>query len=50
MIFYESDELEALSTTHLDKLHDFQRLHVNYDNTQNGVVVKNANVVLWGRM
>jgi len=49
-VFYEPDELEDLITTYLAKLRKFQRLHVDYDNPQNGITVNNTEVIFGGRV
>jgi SAM-dependent methyltransferase len=48
-VFYSADELSELVCTHFGELRQAQRLFVTYDNPQNGIVVRNADVVIWGR-
>jgi SAM-dependent methyltransferase len=49
-VFYSADELTELVRTHVSELHNAQRLFVTYDNPQNGIIVRNADVVIWGRV
>ncbi|MFZ1906447.1 MAG: class I SAM-dependent methyltransferase [Steroidobacteraceae bacterium] len=49
-VFYTADELWDLIVSNLGPLHPVQRLHATFDNPQGGVVVRNADVVFWGRM
>jgi SAM-dependent methyltransferase len=48
-VFYSVDELCALIQAHVGELHGAQRLRVTFDNPQGGVVVRNADVIIWGR-
>jgi SAM-dependent methyltransferase len=48
-VFYAVDELSALIREHFGELQGLQRLHVAYDNPQGGIVVRNSDVVIWGR-
>jgi hypothetical protein len=49
-VFYSADELFELVRTHFGEVHHAQRLFVTYDNPQNGIIVRNADVVIWGRV
>ena len=49
-VFYSADELLELLRTHMGGLGEVQRLAVTYDNPQSGIVVHNAEVVIWGRI
>jgi hypothetical protein len=49
-VFYTANELVALLHEHLGRLHDTQQLRCIYDNPQSGVVVRNADLVIWGRI
>jgi SAM-dependent methyltransferase len=49
-VFYSADELTELVRTHVSELHHAQRLFVTYDVPQNGIIVRNADVVIWGRV
>lgn len=49
-VFYSADELSALIRTNFGELSHSQRLFVTYDNPQGGIVVRNADVVVWGRL
>jgi SAM-dependent methyltransferase len=48
-VFYSAEELSELVRSHFGELRQAQQLFVTYDNVQNGVVVRNADVVIWGR-
>ena len=48
-VFYTADELGELIASHLGELRPVQRLYATFDNPQNGVVVRNADIVIWGR-
>jgi SAM-dependent methyltransferase len=48
-VFYDSDEVAELIRTYFGELLQSQRLGVIYDNPEGGVVVRNADVVIWGR-
>jgi SAM-dependent methyltransferase len=48
-VFYDADELWSLIETHLAPLSQPQRLRVSYDNPQGGLVIRNADIVIWGR-
>jgi SAM-dependent methyltransferase len=48
-VFYTADELWQLIASHLGELRAAQRLYATFDNPQNGVVVRNADLVIWGR-
>lgn len=45
--FYETQEMIEILQKELD-LKDFQTMHLQYDNIQNGVKVKSSEVVIWG--
>jgi SAM-dependent methyltransferase len=49
-VFYTADELWGLIVQHLGELRPVQRLHATYDNPQGGVVVRNVDIVFWGRL
>ena len=49
-VFYSADELQDLIRQYFGELQRSQRLFVTYDNPQGGVVVRNADVVIWGRV
>jgi SAM-dependent methyltransferase len=49
-VFYSADELSELVGMHIGVLHQAQRLFVTYDNPQSGIVVRNAEVIIWGRV
>ena len=49
-VFYNPDELCTLIRTDFGELHDSQRLSISYDSPQGGLVIRNAEVVLWGRL
>jgi SAM-dependent methyltransferase len=48
-VFYDADELSALVREHFGELRDSHRLFATCDNPQAGIVVRNADVVIWGR-
>jgi len=48
-VFYPADELRALIATHFGELHAAQQLRASFDNPQGGIVVHNADVIVWGR-
>jgi SAM-dependent methyltransferase len=48
-VFYAADEVSELIRTHFGELQQTQRLSVIYDNPEGGIVVRNAEVVIWGR-
>jgi SAM-dependent methyltransferase len=48
-VFYRADELSGLLVEHFGELRHPQRLFVTTDNPQSGIVVRNADVVIWGR-
>jgi SAM-dependent methyltransferase len=48
-VFYSASELADLLGRHLGELRQRQQLFVTYDNPQSGIVVRNADVVVWGR-
>ena len=48
-VFYDGDELCALVREHFGELQGMQRLFAICDNPQAGIVVRNADVVIWGR-
>lgn len=48
-VFYAVEELSALVREHFGELQNPLRLLVTYDNPQSGIVVRNADVVIWGR-
>jgi SAM-dependent methyltransferase len=48
-VFYDLEELWALIGTHFGPLSQSQTLRVTYDNPQGGLVIRNADVVIWGR-
>jgi len=49
-VFYSADELSELVGMHIGVLHQAQRLFVTYDNPQSGIVVRNAEVIIWGKV
>jgi len=49
-VFYSAEELWQLIVSRLGELHPVQRLRAMFDNPQNGVVVRNDDIVIWGRM
>ena len=48
-VFYGVDELTELIQAHFGNLEQRQQLRSTFDNPQNGVVVRNEEVVIWGR-
>ena len=48
-VFYEADELLALVQKYLGNLTDIRLLHIYFENPQNGLVVGNDDIVIWGR-
>lgn len=48
-VFYGADELAELIREHFGELREPQRLFVTYDNPQGGIIVRNAEVIIWGR-
>jgi len=48
-VFYGADELAELIRRHVGELRAAQRLTATFDNPQGGIVVRNADVVIWGR-
>ena len=48
-VFYDADELGALVRDHFGELKSPVRLFATCDNPQGGIVVRNADVVIWGR-
>jgi SAM-dependent methyltransferase len=48
-VFYSAHELSALIHEHFSQLRSPQQLSVTYDNPQGGLVIRNADVVIWGR-
>jgi SAM-dependent methyltransferase len=49
-VFYSVDELCSLLDAHLGGLQAAQELRMTYENPQAGAVVRNADVVFWGRV
>jgi SAM-dependent methyltransferase len=49
-VFYSPDDLWSAISQHLGRLNQAQTLRVTCDNPQAGVVVRNADVVIWGRV
>lgn len=49
-VFYSAGELIDLIREHFGELREPQRLFVTYDNPQGGIVVRNADVIIWGRL
>jgi SAM-dependent methyltransferase len=49
-VFYGVGELFELIREHFGELRESQPLFVTYDNPQGGTVVRNADVVIWGRL
>jgi SAM-dependent methyltransferase len=47
-VFYSAEDLSSLISQHLGHLDRRQQLFVTYDNPQSGIVVRNADVVIWG--
>ncbi len=48
-VFYGEEELEVLLAEHLGPLVQAQHLRVSCDNPQGGIVVRNEDLVIWGR-
>jgi SAM-dependent methyltransferase len=48
-VFYDGDELCELVREHFGELQGMHRLFATCDNPQAGIVVRNADVVIWGR-
>jgi hypothetical protein len=48
-VFYAADEVAELIRNHFGELQRAQQLSVVYDNPEGGTVVRNAEVVIWGR-
>jgi SAM-dependent methyltransferase len=48
-VFYRANELADVLATSIGELHDRRILTVHYDNPQNGVIIGNDDVVIWGR-
>ena len=48
-VFYSAEELSGLVRSHFGELRDRQQLFVTCDNPQGGIIVRNADVVIWGR-
>ena len=48
-VFYSADELAAMIQEHLGDLQQPQTLRVSCDNPQGGIVVRNEDIVIWGR-
>lgn len=49
-VFYGADELSSMVKAHFGELRQPQLLYVTYDNPQSGIVVRNADIVVWGRL
>jgi hypothetical protein len=49
-VFCTADELAALIEEHLGQLQRRQRLFLTFDNPQGGIVVRDADVIIWGRV
>jgi SAM-dependent methyltransferase len=49
-VFYTADELSGLILEHFGELRRRQLLFLTYDNPQGGIVIRNADVVVWGRL
>jgi SAM-dependent methyltransferase len=49
-VFYSDAELFDMIREHFGELRESQRLFITYDNPQGGIVVRNADVVIWGRI
>jgi len=47
-VFYSEAELHQLLVANLGELSGLQSLHVTADNPQSGIVVRNADLVIWG--
>jgi len=48
-VFYEPDELTKIIYDTLGVLSDCKKLHVRYENLQNGLIIANDDVIIWGR-
>jgi SAM-dependent methyltransferase len=48
-VFYSVPELSGLIRTHFGELERPQQLLSTFDNPQGGIVVRNADVIIWGR-
>jgi len=48
-VFYETEELMQLCDEHLCQLKNRRVLQVNFQNIQNGKIVTNDDIVIWGR-
>jgi SAM-dependent methyltransferase len=48
-VFYEKCDLIEMIEASLGKLHDQKILKVKYENPQNGIIVCNDDIVIWGR-
>ncbi|HEV8017059.1 MAG TPA: class I SAM-dependent methyltransferase [Steroidobacteraceae bacterium] len=48
-VFYAADEVAALIRKHFGELRQVQQLSMIYDNPEGGIVVRNAEIVIWGR-
>jgi SAM-dependent methyltransferase len=48
-VFYDSDDLRAMVEGSLGSLRPCQILKMRYENAQNGAIVTNDEVVIWGR-
>jgi SAM-dependent methyltransferase len=48
-VFYSADELSGLIREHFGELQQSRRLTAAFDNPQGGIVVRNADVIIWGR-
>jgi SAM-dependent methyltransferase len=48
-VFYDADELSALVLEHFGELRGSHQLFATCDNPQGSIVVRNADVVIWGR-
>jgi hypothetical protein len=47
-VFYSEPELKQIIAENFGSLSGLQSLHVTADNPQGGVVVRNADLVIWG--
>ncbi|HEY2682948.1 MAG TPA: class I SAM-dependent methyltransferase [Steroidobacteraceae bacterium] len=48
-VFYTADQLEGMVRSHFGALNNSYRLFATCDNPQSGIVVRNADVIIWGR-
>ena len=48
-VFYGADELVQLIDEHFGPLQQQQRLRVSYENPAHGTIVRNAEMIIWGR-